>query len=207
MEITSARASSSVAATGNGYEPAKRVFDCLLAAVMFLFFLPLMALIALMVTFESPGGALFRQERVGKNGRTFWLRKFRSMRQGTPNISTAEMSQQKENPVTPLGNFLRRTSLDELPQLINVLRGEMSLVGPRPALPSQTALNELRREANVDALLPGITGWAQINGRDELSDAQKVAHDAYYRHHHSLPLDITILIRTVASVVTGRGNR
>ena len=195
------------AATGSAYQPVKRFFDAMLSVAMLLLFAPIMLLIAVLVRLDSPGGALFPQKRVGKDGRIFVLLKFRSMQQGTPDIATAEMQKQITSPVTKIGGFLRRTSLDELPQLVNVLCGQMSLVGPRPALPTQTVLNELRHEAGVDTLLPGITGWAQINGRDELTDAQKVAHDAYYRHHYSLPLDLTILIRTVSSVITGRGNR
>lgn len=196
-----------IVAFGNRYEPVKRMFDAVIAAVLLLLLAPLMLLLAALVCMDSPGGALFRQERVGKNGATFFLFKFRSMRRGTPDLSTAEMRGREQSPVTGMGRFLRRTSLDELPQLFNVLIGQMSLVGPRPALPSQTQLNEMRRKAGVEALRPGITGWAQINGRDELTDAQKAAHDAYYRHHYSLALDSTILLRTVASVITGRGNR
>ena len=197
----------SVSESRAGYETAKRIFDLAAASVLLFFLLPVMAVIAMLVVLDSPGGAIFAQERVGKNGTRFRLFKFRSMRRGTPDISTAEMQKQAANPVTKVGAFLRRTSLDELPQLVNVLRGEMSLVGPRPALPTQTHLNELRAAGGVDALLPGITGWAQINGRDDLSDALKVAHDVYYRHHRSLRLDFHILVRTVTPVLTGRGNR
>ncbi len=196
-----------IAAFGNRYEPVKRIFDAVIASVSLLLIAPLMMLIAIAVCVDSPGGALFWQKRVGRNGHTFSLLKFRSMRRGTPDMTTAAMSQCEKSPVTSIGRFLRRTSLDELPQLINVLCGQMSLVGPRPALPVQEELNQMRREAGIEALRPGITGWAQINGRDELSDGQKVAHDSYYRHYYSLTLDITILCRTVASVITGRGNR
>ena len=166
-----------------------------------------MGLIAVAVVLDSPGGAIFAQERVGRDNRLFRLYKFRSMRRGTPNISTAELQAHAASHVTRIGAFLRRTSLDELPQLVNILRGEMSLVGPRPALPSQSHLNELRTAEGVADLLPGITGWAQINGRDELTDEQKVAHDAYYRHHRSFRLDLAILFRTVTAVISGRGNR
>jgi O-antigen biosynthesis protein WbqP len=111
------------------------------------------------------------------------------------------------SPVTRIGGVLRRLSLDELPQLVNVIRGEMSLVGPRPALPAQTELNTKRALAGVDALLPGITGWAQINGRDELDVDAKVARDTWYLRRRSLGLDIMILVRTLFPVFTGRGNR
>ncbi|MBC8135164.1 MAG: sugar transferase [Fibrella sp.] len=193
--------------SGNPYDLTKRVFDTLISFVLLLLLAPLMVFLAVAVMIDSPGGAFFRQERVGTDGLPFRLLKFRSMHRGTPDISTAEMRQQGKNPITKIGHFLRRTSLDELPQLLNVLCGQMSLVGPRPALRSQEALNQMRRDAGVDALRPGITGWAQINGRDELTDEQKVAHDTYYRHHYSLGLDVAILIRTVASVISGRGSR
>ncbi|MBC7805952.1 MAG: sugar transferase [Akkermansiaceae bacterium] len=197
----------SISTSSAGYESTKRIWDFVVASVLCLLFLPLMAAITLVVSLDSPGGAFFVQERVGRNGVRFRLFKFRSMRWDAPNISTAEMQQQTESPVTKVGAFLRRTSLDELPQLVNVFKGEMSLVGPRPALPAQTHLNELRARGGVDTLLPGITGWAQINGRDELSDELKVAHDVYYKHHRSLKLDLHILVRTVTPVLTGRGNR
>ncbi len=196
-----------LSASKAGYESAKRVFDFFVSLISLLIFAPVMLVIAIAVSLESPGGALFRQERVGKDGTRFRLLKFRSMRQGTPNISTAEMQKQAVSPITRVGSFLRRTSLDELPQLLNVLKGEMGLVGPRPALPSQTHLNELRAAAGVSVLLPGITGWAQINGRDELSDEQKTAHDVYYLHYRSFKFDFTILVRTLGAVGSGRGNR
>lgn len=186
---------------------AKRAFDLSLTLPLLLLFLPLMAIIALLIRLDSPGPALFRQRRVGRGGAEFTLIKFRTMRRGTPDLPTAQMQQQSVSPVTRLGRFLRRGSLDELPQLVNVLRGEMSLVGPRPALPAQTGLNERRRAAGVDALLPGITGWAQINGRDELDEAAKAACDAWYLKRRSLWLDVVILARTAAPVLTGRGNR
>ncbi|MBC8134318.1 MAG: sugar transferase [Fibrella sp.] len=200
-------APKSISESKAGYGATKRIFDFVAALVLLIFSLPLMAIIMLFVSLDSPGGAFFIQERVGKKGVCFRLFKFRSMRRGTPDISTAEMQKQTVSPVTKTGAFLRRTSLDELPQLINVLKGEMSLVGPRPALQTQTHLNRLRASGGVDVLLPGITGWAQINGRDELSDELKVAHDIYYKHHRSLKLDLHILVRTITPVLTGRGNR
>ena len=200
-------APSPTSAHSTGYETGKRLLDLTVSALLLVLSSPLMGLIVLAIRLDSSGPALFKQERVGKNGTSFYLLKFRSMRIGTPNISTAEMQRQSVSPITRVGAFLRRTSLDELPQLWNILRGEMSLVGPRPALPSQTKVNELRKASGADTLLPGITGWAQINGRDELSDEEKAAHDAYYRHHRSLKLDLRILARTIIPVLTGRGNR
>jgi Sugar transferases involved in lipopolysaccharide synthesis len=188
-------------------EVSTRVLDLLIAVPALIFALPLLALVAVAVRLDSPGPALFRQTRVGRFGVPFTLLKFRTMAWGTPDIPTAEMAKQARCPVTRVGAFLRRYSLDELPQLLNVVRGEMSLVGPRPALPSQTELNAARRAAGVDLLRPGITGWAQINGRDDLSDAEKVACDAYYARNRSLALDIKILLYTFLPVLTGKGNR
>lgn len=181
--------------------------DMLVATVCLVVLAPLLVLLAVLVRLDSPGPALFRQRRVGRGGAEFTLLKFRSMRWGTPDLPTDVMARQAVSPVTRAGLLLRRSSLDELPQLINVLRGEMSLIGPRPALPSQTFVNAGRRAAGVDRLRPGITGWAQVCGRDELTDTEKVTCDAYYRDNLSARLDCLILARTVAAVWTGRGNR
>jgi lipopolysaccharide/colanic/teichoic acid biosynthesis glycosyltransferase len=185
----------------------KRGLDILLAVPALIVLSPVFAVCALAIRLDSSGPALFRQTRVGRGGQPFTLFKFRTMHVGTPNLSTREMQQQGKSPITRCGAFLRRFSLDELPQLWNVLRGEMSLVGPRPALPSQIVVNSLRQQAGVEELLPGITGWAQINGRDEISDDAKVAFDAYYRENQSLGLDMKILLCTALPVLTGRGNR
>jgi lipopolysaccharide/colanic/teichoic acid biosynthesis glycosyltransferase len=194
--------------TAAAYEAQKRLFDLTVAGIGLLATLPLWPVIALAVWVDSPGPVIFRQERVGRNDTRFCLLKFRSMWAGTPSLSTAQLAQMHGgSAVTRVGRFLRRSSLDELPQLVNVLRGEMSLVGPRPALPSQTVLLELRRIGGADVLLPGITGWAQINGRDNLNDTAKAAYDADYLKRRSLRFDLTILGRTIAPVLTGRGNR
>ena len=185
----------------------KRLFD-FCAAVLGLAFLGIpMLVIALLVRATSPGPAFFKQKRVGKDNAEFTLYKFRTMFWGTPDISTADMAKKAESPITPVGKLLRRVSLDELPQLWNVLKGEMSLVGPRPALPSQTYLNGLRVEVGATHLRPGITGWAQINGRDELSDEAKAEMDGWYAAHQTFELDVMILWRTLAPVATGKGNR
>jgi lipopolysaccharide/colanic/teichoic acid biosynthesis glycosyltransferase len=189
------------------YRRIKRLMDLLIAISGLIFFFPLLILIAVVVMMDSPGPVLFRQTRVGQNGKPFTLLKFRTMRWGTRDMPTDQMVKQAVSPITHSGSVLRRASLDELPQLINVIRGEMSLVGPRPALPSQEYVNRSRRECGVEALRPGITGWAQVCGRDDLSDAEKVRHDAYYHANQSLRLDLIILARTVAAVFSGRGTR
>ena len=188
--------------------PAKRALDVALALPLLVLCAPLALLIALVVRLDSPGPVLFRQKRVGKKGELFTLVKFRTMQTDTPILPTDQMSARLgTSRITRLGRLLRRTSLDELPQLWNVLKGEMSLVGPRPALAMQSELNRARARAGVDDLLPGITGWAQINGRDSLSDEAKLACDRWYRENRSLGLDLLILARTVLPVVSGRGNR
>ena len=187
----------------------KRAFDFCAALLGLIFLSVPMLLIALLVRATSPGAALFQQERVGMHGKPFTVLKFRTMVTGTPNVSTADMVKmaRQKSPITPLGKFLRRTSLDELPQLINVLKGEMSLVGPRPALFSQTHLNALREALGVPKMRPGITGWAQINGRDEVSDEEKAELDGWYSENQSFGLDLVILWRTIAPVASGTGSR
>lgn len=182
----------------------KRGLDALAAGAGLLALLPVFAVIALAIKLDSPGPALFRQRRVGRHQVHFAMAKFRTMRVGTPDLPTDQM-QHLPNTVTRVGRVLRRTSLDELPQLWHVLKGEMSLVGPRPALYNQTDLIAARERAGVHVLPPGITGWAQINGRDELTDAEKVAADAWYLANFTFRLDLRILLGTVGSLVSRRG--
>ncbi len=191
-----------------GYDDAKRIFDVAVASTVLLLTLPLWLEIALLIALDSPGPVLFRQVRAGRGGTPFTLLKFRTMRVGTPNLPTDQMTAQHgKSAITRVGGLLRRYSLDELPQLVNVLRGEMSLVGPRPALPSQTRLLALRRATEADCLMPGLTGWAQINGRDDLDDAAKADFDAYYLKHRSLLFDLRIIAQTCTPVLLGKGNR
>ncbi|WP_395142847.1 sugar transferase [Armatimonas sp.] len=185
----------------------KRLADFLAALVGLAVFAPLWLVLAVLIQLDSPGSVLFRQVRVGRNGREFVLLKFRSMRTDTPHLSTADLKSSGLEPYTRVGKWLRKTSLDELPQLWNVLMGQMSLVGPRPALPSQIALNTQRETLGVLALRPGITGWAQVNGRDNLSDDEKVARDVEYLQRQSLWLDLQILVLTVAAIFTAKGNK
>jgi len=179
----------------------KRIFDFSLALfVGGLLLLPILMLLAL-VRLTSKGPALYWSDRVGKNNRIFGMPKFRSMRVGTPAVATHLLA----NPdavLTPVGGFLRKTSLDELPQLWSILKGDMSFVGPRPALFNQEDLVMLRSEVGVDQLTPGLTGWAQVNGRDSVSVSEKVALDLEYLQKRSFQLDLYILWLTFLRVIS-----
>lgn len=178
----------------------KRVTDLLLALIaLILLCVPLVG-IALLVRLTSRGSALYWSDRVGRNNVIYRMPKFRSMRVDTPAVATHLLSN-PENFLTPIGSFLRKSSLDELPQLWSIVKGDMSFVGPRPALFNQEDLIELRSRNGVDALLPGLTGWAQVNGRDELPIPKKVALDIYYLHNQSFFLDIRIIFMTVFKVI------
>ena len=182
----------------------KRLFDIVASTVLLLVFAVPMALIALLVRLTSKGPILYWSDRVGSNNRIFRMPKFRTMRIDTPEIATHLLADPGRY-LTPIGSLLRRTSLDEVPQLISVLRGDMSLVGPRPALFNQDDLISLRTEVGVHNLLPGLTGWAQINGRDELQIPEKVRLDAQYLQSQSLMLDMKILAMTALKVVRLEG--
>jgi len=182
----------------------KRIIDILLSiGILIILLLPIL-LIALLVRFTSNGKTLYWSDRVGKNGVLFRMPKFRTMQVNTPTVASHLMT----NPnafLSPIGVFLRRLSLDELPQLFSVLKGDMSFVGPRPALFNQDDLIALRSEKGVDKLLPGITGWAQVNGRDELSIPDKVALDVEYLNRQSFWFDIKILWMTFLKVIKRDG--
>ena len=182
----------------------KRLTDLLLAlSASISLALPLL-LIALWVKATSPGPVLYWSDRVGRNNVLFRMPKFRSMRTDTPEVATHLLAR-PEQWLTPIGSFLRRSSLDELPQLWNILRGEMSLVGPRPALHNQHDLIALRTRAGIHTLRPGLTGWAQINGRDVLPIAQKVAMDVHYLQQQSFCWDLRILLLTAIQVLRRDG--
>lgn len=182
----------------------KRAFDLILALCASAVLLLPLLLTALLVRLTSPGPVIYWSNRVGRYNRIFRMPKFRSMRIDTPAVATHLL----EDPaawLTPIGSFLRKSSLDELPQLWSILRGDMSFVGPRPALFNQDDLIELRTAAGVHELLPGLTGWAQVNGRDELPIPVKVALDVEYLHRRSLGLDVKILWMTATKVMTRAG--
>lgn len=165
--------------------------------------LPLL-LVALAIRLTSPGPVLYWSDRVGRHNRIFRMPKFRSMRIGTPAVAT-HLLQDPDAWLTPIGAFLRKTSLDELPQLWSILAGDMSFVGPRPALFNQDDLVALRTERGVHELVPGLTGWAQVNGRDELPIPDKVALDVEYLRRHSFLFDLRILWLTVVKVLRRDG--
>ena len=181
----------------------KYIFDVSSDIMFFLLLVPLMLLIAA-VRLTSKGPALYWSYRVGKNNKIFKMPKFRSMRIDTPALAT-HLLNNPDSYLSPIGGFIRRTSLDELPQLFSVLKGDMSFVGPRPALFNQEDLIALRSKEGVDKLLPGITGWAQVNGRDELSISDKVALDVEYLNRQSFWFDVKILWMTFLKVVKRDG--
>ncbi len=182
----------------------KRLFDLALACLASVVLALPIVFLALLVKLTSPGPVLYWSERVGRGNRLFRMPKFRSMRTDTPQLATHLL----ENPaawLTPLGAFLRRSSLDELPQLLSILKGDMSFVGPRPALFNQDDLIELRTRVGVHVLTPGLTGWAQVNGRDELPIPEKVGYDREYLERRSLAFDIRILWLTAVKVLRKEG--
>ncbi len=183
---------------------AKRIFDLLLALACLLVFAVPMIVVAIAVRLTSPGPALYWSDRVGRHDRIFRMPKFRSMRIGTPAVAT-HLLEDAGSHLTPIGAFIRKSSLDELPQLWCVLTGDMSFVGPRPALFNQDDLIAARAAAGVSALQPGITGWAQVNGRDELSIPEKVAFDAEYLARRSVLFDLRILFLTALKVLRRDG--
>ena len=182
----------------------KRVFDLLLGFVLALVLALPVIIIALLVRLTSPGPVLYWSDRVGRQNRIFKMPKFRSMLNDTPAVAT-HLLQNPEQWLTPIGSFLRKSSLDELPQLWSILKGDMSFVGPRPALFNQNDLIALRTEKGVHELVPGLTGWAQVNGRDELPIPQKVQLDAEYLERRSLLFDMKILWLTALKVLARDG--
>ena len=182
----------------------KRIFDLTLASMIVMVLLLPLLLMAVMVRLTSSGPVLYWPDRVGRNNRIFRMPKFRSMKIGTPAVATHLLTDPDAH-LTPIGSFLRRSSLDELPQIWSIFRGDMSFVGPRPALFNQHDLIKLRSECGVDELVPGLTGWAQVNGRDELPIPEKVKLDAEYLERRSFTFDLEILWLTAIKVVRRDG--
>ncbi len=182
----------------------KRMFDVIAALILLAVLAVPMLMIAMIIKATSRGPVLYWSERIGKDNVLFLMPKFRTMRTDTPAVAT-HLLDRPEQYITTIGRFLRRSSLDELPQLLSILWGDMSFVGPRPALFNQNDLNVLRIERGVHRLVPGLTGWAQINGRDELPISVKVDLDAYYLEHRSFLFDVKILFLTFFKVLRREG--
>ena len=182
----------------------KRATDIVVSGAALIVLLIPLLLLALLVGVTSRGPAIHWSKRVGRQNRLFLMPKFRTMRSDTPQVATHLMADPAQW-LTPIGGFLRRSSLDELPQLLSVLIGDMSLVGPRPALFNQDDLVALRTAAGVEALRPGLTGWAQVNGRDELPIPVKVGLDAEYLRRRSFGFDLKVMLLTVAGVLGSKG--
>lgn len=172
----------------------KRLFDFFLAIILIIALIPIYLMIALIIFFQDFGTPIFKQIRIGKNGKEFMFYKFRSMPLKTPNVESHERSKLT---VTPFGKFIRRTNLDELPQFFNVLKGDMSFIGPRPPIPSQKNLLKLRRENKSLFLKPGLTGWAQVNSYDNMPEEKKAGFDGEYAERISIMMDLLILGKTI----------
>lgn len=178
----------------------KRVFDFVVSLLATIILSPLFLVVSILILAGDGTPVLFKQERVGKNGKLFTVYKFRTMRNGTGDFATADLSD-ADKKITKTGKILRATSIDELPQLINILNGTMSLVGPRPLIPAETEIHKLRTEYGVYSVTPGITGWAQVNGRDNISNEKKALLDKEYVEKQSFMFDIKILFMTVGKVL------
>jgi O-antigen biosynthesis protein WbqP len=183
---------------------AKRIFDLGLSLVLIGTLAVPMIIIGILVKMSSPGPIIFWSSRIGIDNRIFRMPKFRSMRMDAPNVAT-HLLDAPDRFVTPIGRILRQTSLDELPQLFSVIKGDMSFVGPRPALFNQSDLIDLRTRKGIHRLIPGITGWAQVNGRDDLPIPLKVEYDAVYAANQSLAFDVHTILRTIMNVLRSEG--
>ena len=187
------------------YPAVKRLMDVVLSLIALIILSPVLIIIAILVRATSEGPALFRQMRSGKDLVEFEIYKFRTMYTSAPKNMPTHMLEGAQSHITPIGGFLRKTSLDELPQLINILKGDMSIVGPRPPLPTQYDLIEARAKVGANSLRPGLTGWAQINGRDELPIDVKAGYDGEYVKNFSFLFDMKCIFGTVAAVLGAKG--
>ena len=183
----------------------KRFLDILLSVIFLILLSPFMIVIAVVIVSESRGGAIFKQSRMGRNGRIFTCYKFRTMRSDAPHSTPARELDNPDRYITRVGRLLRRSSLDELPQLFNVLKGDMSIVGPRPLICEETEVHRMRESAGIYLLRPGLTGLAQINGRNLLCDSEKIENDKIYLDNVRMRLDAKILLMTFGCVLAGKG--
>lgn len=183
----------------------KRFLDIFFSIILIILLIPLMLFISLIIVLDSKGGAIFKQKRMGRDGKIFTCYKFRTMRTDAPHSVPAKDLAHPELYVTRLGAFLRRSSLDELPQLFNVLKGDMSLVGPRPLICEEAEVHQMRKMAGIYMLRPGLTGLAQISGRNLLCDSDKIENDKIYLDNVRMRLDAKIILLTVGCVLGGKG--
>lgn len=182
----------------------KRVVDIIVSLCALIVLTPILIIISILIKTDSKGPVIFKQNRVGVNSKEFTIYKFRSMNVGAPEVASNSLKNYT-NHVTAIGKFIRKTSLDELPQLINVMKGDMSLVGPRPVINSEVELLELRRKFGIDKALPGITGWAQVNGRDNMTLERKIYLENEYNQNRNFFFDIKILFMTLKKVISKDG--
>lgn len=183
-----------------------RGFDIVMSLGALCFLSPLFFVVMVLIRLDSAGPIFFCQRRIGINDQEFTMYKFRTMQVGTPNVATEKLTD-SQSYITAVGHYLRKYSIDELPQLINIIKGDMTIVGPRPALYNQYDLREKRNRLRVDSIRPGLTGWAQINGRDDISLEEKVNLDVYYLDNKSFLFDLRIIAGTIGSVVNGTGEK
>ena len=181
----------------------KRFFDLAAGLLLLIILLPVFAVIAAVIIIDDGRPVIFKQKRVGMNNELFSIYKFRTMKNGTRNAATGDLSESGDS-ITKSGRLLRKASLDELPQLFNIIKGDMSFVGPRPLIPEETEIRQLRLDYGVYAVKPGMTGLAQVNGRDNLEDKQKAVYDKEYVENHNIWMDIKIMFKTVFVVLTGK---
>ena len=181
----------------------KRFFDFFASLILLIILSPLFLIVSLIIIIDDGVPVIFSQPRVGKGNELFNIYKFRTMKNGTRNVASGNLEESGDC-ITKSGRFLRKTSIDEFPQLVNILTGKMSFVGPRPLIPEEKEIRELREKYNVYSVRPGMTGLAQINGRDNLTDEEKAEFDRQYVEKHTIMLDIKIMFRTVFAVLTGR---
>ena len=182
------------------YRFLKRVIDVICSLLGIIALSPVLIIVSILIKLESKGPIIFKQLRAGKDSKPFYIYKFRSMKTNPPNIATNDFNNASDY-ITKMGRFIRKTSLDEIPQLFNILKGDMSIVGPRPVILEEVELIELRQMYNVDKILPGITGWAQINGRDNIGNEEKVKYDYEYLTKKSIIMDLYIIVMTALKVL------
>jgi len=178
----------------------KRIFDLFLAIILLILFAPILIVVTIIIKFSDPGPALYWSKRVGRHNKLFMMPKFRSMKLSTPQVATHLLTNPEQYLIS-IGGFIRKSSIDELPQLLSVIKGDMSFVGPRPALFNQDDLIQLRTQHGVHELVPGITGWAQINGRDEIPIPKKVAFEVEYLKQKNFLFDLKIIFLTAYKVI------